>query len=201
MTFYKNKEKFERGSIKVGIVFSRLRLSPNQWTLSSLIPALIAFYLLTSSRFLLAGIFFFISAFIDLIDGSVARVTGHVTKLGGYLDTMMDRYVEFLIIFALLFCPLPDFAIPVYCWTFIFLFGSMMTSYAKAAAGDKLGKDVRGGIVERAERIALLCIGILLAHFDRVYLTYMVVILAILTNISALQRLAVAVRKDGSAGI
>ncbi len=201
MTFYKNKERFERVSIKVGIVFSRLKLSPNQWTLSSLIPALIAFYLLTSSRFLLAGIFFFISAFIDLIDGSVARVTGRVTKLGGYLDTMMDRYVEFLIIFALLFCSLPDFAIPIYCWILVFLFGSMITSYAKAAAGDKLGKDVRGGIVERAERIALLCVGILLAHFGRVYLTYTIVILAILTNISALQRLATAVRKDGSAGI
>lgn len=201
MTFYKNKEKFERISIKVGIVFSQLGLSPNQWTISSLIPAAIAFYLLVSSRFLLAGIFFFISAFIDLIDGSVARVTGRVTKLGGYLDTMMDRYVEFLIIFALLFCSLPDFTIPIYCWILVFLFGSMMTSYAKAAAGDKLGKDVRGGIVERAERIALLCIGILLAHFDRVYLTHIIVILAILTNISALQRLAATIRKDGSAGI
>ncbi len=201
MTLYKNKEKFERISIKVGIIFSRLGLSPNQWTLSSLIPALIAFYLITSGRFIPAGVFFFISAFIDLVDGSVARVTGRVTKLGAYLDTMMDRYVEFLIIFALLFCSLPDFTIPIYCWILVFLFGSMMTSYAKAAACDKLGKDVRGGIVERAERIALLCIGILLAHFDRVYLTYIIVILAILTNISALQRLATAIRKNGSAGI
>lgn len=201
MIFYKNKEKFERISIKVGIVFSRLGLSPNQWTVSSLIPAAIAFYLLVSSRFLLAGIFFFVSAFIDIIDGSVARVTGRVTKLGGYLDTMMDRYVEFLMIFALLFCPLPDFTIPIYCWILAFLFGSMMTSYARVAAGDKLGKDVKGGIVERAERVALLCIGILMAHFDRVYLTYVIVILAVLTNISALQRLAAAIRKNGSAGI
>lgn len=181
-------------SVKVGIVFSRFRLSPNQWTLLSLVPIVAAFYYLVTEDFLIAALFFFISSFIDLIDGSVARVTGRVTRLGAYLDTVIDRYVEGIIIIGLLFASLPEFYIPAYAWIFIYFFGSMMTTYVKAAAKEKelTDKEIKGGIIERAERLIILFIGILLANFDKFYLVYVIMILAILTNISALQRIRIA---------
>jgi archaetidylinositol phosphate synthase len=196
MALYKNREKFKGFSIKIGIVFSKLGLSPNQWTLFTIIPTLIALWFLVKERFLAAALFFLIAAFIDIVDGSVARVTGRVTKLGAYLDTIVDRYVEGIIVFGLLFAGLPDFFIPIYAWIFIYFFGSLMTTYAKAAAKEKelVEKEIKGGLMERAERLIVLFIGILLAYFDVFYLTYIIVILAVLSNITVLQRIGIAAR-------
>jgi archaetidylinositol phosphate synthase len=137
MTLYERREKFAGLSVKVGIAFSKLGLSPNQWTLLSIVPVSVAFYYLMNEEFLVAAVFFIISSFLDLVDGSVARVTGRVTKLGAYLDTIVDRYVEAIILFGLLFASLPDLFIPVYAWIFIYFFGGVMTTYAKAAAREK----------------------------------------------------------------
>ncbi len=196
MTLYKGRERFRGFSVKIGIAFAKLRLSPNQWTLLSLIPILIALYFLIREQFLWAALFFIISSFLDLVDGSVARVTGQVTKLGAYLDTIVDRYIEGIIIFGLLFASLPHWIFPVQAWIFLYFFGSLMTTYVKAAAKEKglVEKELKGGLLERAERLIILFIGILLASYGRIYLTWILVILAVLTNISALQRIYMAAR-------
>jgi len=203
MTFYKRRERFTGLSVKIGMVFAKFGLSPNQWTLVTILPALVAVWFLVKDQFLWAALFFFIAAFIDLIDGSVARVTGRVTKLGAYLDTVIDRYVEGIIVFGLLFANLPALPvfglnIPVYVWIFLYFFGGMMTTYAKAAAKEKelVGKELKGGLIERAERLIILFIGILLAYFDPFYLTYIIIILAALANVSALQRIYIASRSE-----
>src|SRR3989338_11525284 len=116
MTLYKNRQKFSGFSVKVGIVFSKLGLSPNQWTLLSLLPILVSVYFIIKESFLIAAVLFIITSFMDMIDGAVARVTGRVSKLGAYLDTVVDRYIEGLIVFALLFASFPDFYLPIYAW-------------------------------------------------------------------------------------
>jgi phosphatidylglycerophosphate synthase len=196
MALYKRRERFQGFSVKVGIIFSKLGLSPNQWTLLSLVPMFAAFYYLINQEFLYAAALFLLSSFLDLVDGSVARVTGRVTKLGAYLDTVVDRYVEAIIIIGLLFVPLPGFYVPAYVWLFAYFFGGMMTTYAKAAAKEKelVEKELRGGILERAERLIILFLGILLAMVDKTYLTYVIVALAVLSNVSALQRMAAAAK-------
>ncbi len=198
MTLYKGRERFRGLSVRIGIAFARLRLSPNQWTALSLVPILIALHFLVREQFLLAALFFMISGFLDLVDGSVARVTGQVTRLGAYLDTVVDRYVEGIIIFGLLFASLPHWVFPVQAWIFLYFFGSLMTTYAKAAAREKglVEKELRGGLMERAERLMILFIGMLLAHFGRIYLTWIIALLAVLANVSALQRIWIAARGD-----
>ncbi|MDD5163511.1 MAG: CDP-alcohol phosphatidyltransferase family protein [Candidatus ainarchaeum sp.] len=196
MTLYRQREKFNKLSIKIGVICSKVPLSANQWTLVSLIPAIIAVYFLVKEQFLAAAILFFISAAIDLVDGSVARVTGTVSKFGAYLDTIVDRYVEGMIVFGLLFASLPEFFIPAYAWIFLYFFGSLMTTYAKASAKEKElvieGKELKGGILERAERLIILFVGILLAVINPLYLVFVLIILAVLSNITALQRILLA---------
>jgi phosphatidylglycerophosphate synthase len=200
MALYKRRNLFSNFSIRIGTVFSKLGLSPNQWTLLSIIPALAAFYFLVYREFLLAALFLIISGFFDLIDGSVARVMGRVTKKGAYLDTIVDRYVEFIIVLGLLFASLPDFYLPIHAWILIYIFGAMMTTYAKAAAKEKelVRDEIKGGLLERAERLIILFVGILLASFEPLYLTYIIAILAVLSNVSAIQRILVAVRARSS---
>ncbi len=193
---YKNRKKFSNLSVKIGILFSKIPLTPNQWTIFSLVPAIVAVYFLSQQDFLLAGGLFIIAGFLDMVDGAVARVTGRTSRFGAYLDTIVDRYVEAIVVFGLLFVGLPGFYIPAYAWIFLYLFGSMMTTYAKSAAKEKElipdGKELKGGILERAERMIILFIGIVAAAFNPMYLTYVIVALAILTNISTLQRIWIA---------
>ena len=195
---YKNRKHFSGFSTKIGKVFSKIPLTPNQWTIISLIPAIIAVYFLSQQNFLIAGSLFIIASFLDMVDGAVARVTKTASRFGAYLDTIVDRYVEAIIAFGLLFAGLPEFYIPAYVWIFLYLFGGMMTTYAKAAAKEKgiipEGKELKGGILERAERLIILFVGIIAAAFNPMYLTYIIVLLAILTNVSALQRMWIAKR-------
>ena len=189
------RKRFSFLSIKVGMVFSKLPLTPNQWTLISVLPAIASAYFIINQQFLHAAFLFGMASFLDLVDGSVARVTGRVTKKGGYLDTIIDRYIEGMIIFGLFFVPLP---IPnATAWLFLYLFGSMMTTYAKAAAKEKglTEEELRGGLTERAERLILLFAGLLVANISKTYLGYVIIILAILSNVTAFQRIYIAVRK------
>lgn len=195
--FYTKREKFNRLSVKIGKAFNSLGLSPNQWTFLSLVFIVVSFYYLVNESFFPAALFFLFSAFVDVIDGSVARVTGNVTKKGAYFDTVIDRYVEFVIIFGLLFSNLPNFILPIQAWLMLLLFGSLLTTYVKSAAFEKkLVKDeLKGGILERAERLILLFLIVLLAGISKIYSVYLIVITAILANISALQRIGSVLKR------
>jgi phosphatidylglycerophosphate synthase len=201
---YAAREKFEKVSVKIGLAFSKIPLTPNQWTILSLIPAIASAYFLATDWFLSAAALFFAASFLDMVDGAVARVTGKVSRFGAYLDTIVDRYVEALIVFALLFValPVPGFMlptlafIPMQAWIFLYFFGGMMTTYAKAAAKEKEivqeGMELKGGILERAERLLILFAGIVLAAISLEYLSIAVVVLAVFANVSALQRIWIA---------
>lgn len=195
MTMYAKREKFNKLSIKIGRFFSKFPLSPNQWTLFSLVPAVVAAYALTQLDFLSAAVLFAVAGLLDLVDGSVARVTGRVSKFGAYFDSVADRYIEGVILFGLLFAQLPWFYFPIQMWIFVALFGSMMTTYVKAAAKESeiiTEGIIKGGLFERAERMVLLFFGIVAAIWYPLALTVIIVILAFLTNWSAIERILIA---------
>lgn len=203
MTFYGNRQKFDGLSEAIGKAFMRLGLSANAITALSLLPALLSAYMIARSEFLAAALLFIVSAFLDMVDGAVARATGKASRFGAYLDTMVDRYVEFFVVFGILMLALgggvPGFILPAAAWLFIFYFGAIMTSYSKAAAKEKdfVKSEIRGGLVERAERLLILFAGILLAGIDAVYLTFAIVLLAFLSNVTVIQRALIAIRESG----
>jgi phosphatidylglycerophosphate synthase len=190
------KGRFDSLSIRVGMIFSKLPFTPNQWTLFGIVPAIVTAWFITQQAWLIAAAFFFITAAIDLIDGSVARVTGRATLFGAYLDTIVDRYTETIVIASLFFASLPTVWVSAYFWVFFYYFGSMMSTYVKSAAKEKgyVNEEIKGGIVERAEKMMFLFVGIALAYFDTEYLVYMLIVLGILANITAIQRIVIARR-------
>jgi phosphatidylglycerophosphate synthase len=187
---YARRKKLDRQDAKIGRVFAKLGIGPNYWTFASIVLAFVTFYLLAAQSFLLAALFFALTAFFDVIDGAVARELGKASKKGAYFDTMTDRYAEFIVIAGLLFAGMPSVLLPFEFWLFLYLFGSIMTTYSKAAAKEKdlVAKEIAGGILERTERIALLFVGLLLASVGKIYLSYIIIIIAILSNITVFQR-------------
>ena len=193
MTLYKNRSKFSSLSAVLGRLFSFT--AANSYTTMALILSFVCAYFLATRNFALSAVLFALVAFFDVIDGAVARHRKEVSKKGAYFDSVSDRYVEAVIAFGLLFAVLPSFYLPAYFWIALCLFGSMMTTYARAVAAEKsISKDLRGGLLERGDRMILVFMGIVAGYFNATYLTYAIVIIAVLSNISALQRINTALK-------
>jgi len=188
------REKFKRISNWTGSIFSKLGLTPNQYTLISLVFVLVSFYFLIKERLILALIFFLLAAFLDFIDGAVAKFLEKKTKKGAYLDTISDRYVEGIILLGFLFLPLADFLLPAKIWIFLAFFGSLMTTYSKAAAKEKelTQAELKKGLLGRAERIILISLAIFLGIFNLSWMLYPIIFLAVFSNITTLQRIYLA---------
>ncbi|NOR85077.1 CDP-alcohol phosphatidyltransferase family protein [archaeon] len=188
--FSKNIKSF------LGRIFSKIPISPNSWTFLSLLFAIFGFYALYSKNLLVGIILFSISGLIDAIDGAVAQHQNKKTHLGAYLDGIIDRIVEALLLIGLMFFEIPEFYIPGYIWlTLLLFFGSAMTSFAKAYADHQkviptIKIEKMDGLLERAERIILIITGMIFGYIKTPeYITYFIIIAVILSIITFTQRI------------
>jgi len=190
------REKFKKIEEEIGRIFSKLGPSPNQYTLNSIFFGIFCFVSLVFKNFVLALIFFLISAILDFVDGAVARYSNRVTKVGAYLDTISDRFVEGLIFLGLLSLPLPKFIIEAKYWIFLCFFGSLMTTYAKAAAKEKelVAQELKRGFFGRGERMILVAITIFVGILNQNLMIYPISLLAVLSSLTALQRIILTLR-------
>lgn len=183
---------------RVGKMFSFLPVTPNQYTLASGLFALGGLYFMVSQNLGWATALFFIAAGLDFVDGAVARSNKSVTKVGSYLDTIVDRYVEGIIYLGMLFLSLPVIILPGYVWIFLALFGSVVTTYAKAAAKEKdlVNQELKGGLMSRGERLFLVFAALILGiiYPDHFYMTCVIIFIAVLANFTALQRIFCAIK-------
>lgn len=187
------RDNFKSLLTKTGEIFSNLPITPNQYTIMSIFFSLFAALFIVQKFFILALIFFIIAAFLDSIDGSVARCRHQECKAGAYADTIIDRYVEGITLFAFLFLSMPVIFFEPYVWIFLTLFGSMATTYSKAAAKEKdlVKEELKGGLFSRGERLITISLMIFLAIIDNSFYSSMVVmvIMSFLVNITAIQRI------------
>lgn len=181
----------------VGSIFGVLPLTPNQYTYLSGIFALVGLWFMMKENLLWATIFFLVAAGLDFVDGAVARKKNMSSKVGAYLDTIFDRYVEGIIFFGMLFLTLPTIVIPGQAWVYLAIFGSVVTTYAKAAAKEKdlVTQELKGGLLSRGERLILIFIALILGiiYPDYAYMTLIVAIIAVLANFTAIQRVHSAI--------
>ncbi|MRR37240.1 CDP-alcohol phosphatidyltransferase family protein [bacterium] len=180
-----------------------LGLSPNAWTLLSLLPAVAGMAALIHGRLGWGLLLFSLSAFIDIVDGTVARVTGQASIKGAFIDGVVDRYVELLLYLGLLFyLGRGNFlGLATEVWFMLLFFGSLMTTFVRAYAdhrglvkGEAELKRM-GGLLERFERLMLLYAGMFLGLFDSEWLMAIIALAAVLANLTALQRIAFALKR------
>ena len=135
---------------------------------------------------LLAVILLLLSGFCDAIDGVIARRYGEATAFGGFLDSLLDRYSDALVIAGIIMGGLCELF-----WGFLALIGSLLVSYSRARAEAAGVKMETVGIAERAERILIISIFTFTAICYRPQFTLNIgiIILALLTNFTVIQRL------------
>lgn len=116
--------------------------------------------------FFAAGIALIVANLFDMLDGQVARLSGRVTRFGGFLDSSLDRLSDMVIFVGLMVFYARD--TPSHSTLNVFLagaglMGSVMVSYASARAESLIPKcDV--GFLRRPERVVLFIIGALSSH-------------------------------------
>jgi len=119
-------------------------------------------------KFFLAGIVLIVANLFDMLDGQVARLSGRVTRFGGFLDSSLDRLSDMVVFVGLMVFYARD--TPFHSTLNVFLagaglMGSVMVSYASARAESLIPKcDV--GFLRRPERVVLFIIGALSTHPD-----------------------------------
>lgn len=186
----------EQLNIRLGMLFSRLGITPNVWTLLSIAPALAGFTLLYNGRLLEGLVCFIVSDVIDAIDGAVARVTSSTSNLGAFLDGVTERYLELLLYTGLFFYVgrISDGAVPNTLAVFMLAFGALMIAYVKAYADHRRvmtdAEELRRieGLYGRNSRVVLTYAGMILGVFDPLWLVYAIGFLAVIVNLAALQR-------------
>jgi len=130
-----------------------------------------------------APILLLASGFCDALDGTLARLYGEATAFGGFLDSLLDRYAD-----AIVFCGIILGGLCDPFWGLVALIGSLLVSYARARAeAEGVGMEAVG-MAERAERLIILAIASFLSVAWLEALSWSVIVLAVLTNLTVLQR-------------
>jgi len=159
-----------------------LGISPNALTILGYLLNLPVMYALATGHMPLGGILLAIASVFDSLDGSLAREMGRVTIFGAFLDSVADRFSEGTVLLGLLLWYLQNGGRTEIILIYAAIFGSLMVSYTRARA-EGVGIECKEGLLTRFERVILLVAGLIL---QQVHLALWV--LAILTNITALQR-------------
>jgi len=157
--------------------------NPNLFTLLGFFATLVASYLILKGFWFLAGLSIILSGLFDLFDGVAARKLGKVTAFGGFLDSVIDRYSDLLLLLAFLIDGLRKEDSGLVLLISFASMGTVLIPYVRAKA-EALQVPCAVGLMERAERIILLSIGTLFQWMEP-----MLWILAILTHFTVLQRI------------
>jgi len=178
-----------------------VNVNPNHLSLASLVFAFLAAALYALNwdwGLLMAAVTILISGLLDALDGKVARISSKASKRGDFVDHVIDRYSDAIIIGAIglsVWCPAP--------FALFALIGVMLTSYmGTQAQALGLGREYKG-ILGRADRLALLIVVSLVQFafvvadfswldindiFGYSLIAWMLLAFGIAGNITALQR-------------
>jgi len=187
------KDSFLKLLVPIVDFFVKRRLNPNHFTTLGLILSIPAAYLFGTGYLRLGGVLMLIGGIFDIIDGKVARATNRVTKFGALYDSTLDRYSEVMIFFGLAYYfvtsywQVGDFNLSLITAlaVSVAIGGSVMTSYVRARA-EGLGMECKVGVMQRSERVVIIAFG---AIFHQYTLVVAIFIVAIFSNVTAIQRL------------
>jgi|SRR5580658_800358 CDP-diacylglycerol--glycerol-3-phosphate 3-phosphatidyltransferase len=168
---------------RLAFLLARTGVPPNVITWSALALNLWACILFAAGRFAAAGGLMILAGLCDLLDGPVARRQNRVSKFGGFLESILDRYSDLMLFLGLLVYYVRVNRFPYAILAGIAMAGAVMVSYARARA-ESLGPTSEVGFWERPERMVLMIVGALANQMGLALW-----ILAIGPNISVIHRI------------
>jgi CDP-diacylglycerol--glycerol-3-phosphate 3-phosphatidyltransferase len=171
----------------VARLLANLGVAPDHLTWTGLVASLLAGVLAAVGWIRISALVLLVAAFCDMLDGSVARVSGTATRFGAFLDSTVDRisesvYFAGLLVFftrvepSLLYGLLAFFAMTV----------SFLVSYTRARS-EGLGIPCSVGWMERPERLTLLLVAALVGPLGIKVALWLLVPLAAWTSVQRIR--------------
>jgi peptidoglycan lytic transglycosylase len=165
-------------------LYRRLHLRPNHLTILGLGVSLLAATAFCTAWIRTGGFLLVLAGLCDFFDGSLARASGQVSAFGAFLDSVIDRYSDLVVLLAIVVLYAQTSRTRGAIVAMAGLIGSMMVSYTKARA-ESIGVRCIVGMMERPERMICLIAGALLDLLEPALW-----VLAVLSNLTAIQRIA-----------
>jgi CDP-diacylglycerol---glycerol-3-phosphate 3-phosphatidyltransferase len=173
----------DKGVEPVGRGLARLGVTPDHLTVLGLVMGIATGVAIGMGHPLLGFFLLVTSALPDLFDGAVARATGTSSMRGAFFDSTVDRVTDGLLLGGIGWYLGETKGFRSAMLAFAVLGVSTLISYMRAKA-EIYKLDAKGGLMERAERIIVICVGLVFSSLMVPVLWLMLT----LTSITALQR-------------
>ena len=177
-------------------ILVKLGVSPNAVTVLGTVGisgAAILFF--REGNFFVGTLVILVFIFSDLLDGTVARISGKSNPIGAFLDSTMDRVTD-AALFGSLVIYYANQESNLLVPAIVTAFAAQLISYIRAKA-ESQGISMKVGIAERPERIIILLVG---TGFTGLGLSFAIdlaiILLTVLTIITVLQRLIAAYQSN-----
>lgn len=144
-----------------GSALRRTGLSPDHLTALGLVLAVPTAIMIGSGHLWVGLILLIASAVPDLLDGALAKASGRASVRGAFFDSVADRVTDALVLGGVAWYLQDRHHGHAFLLPMAVLGASLLISYERAKA-ESLGFDAKGGLMERAERVVVLCVGLLL---------------------------------------
>ena len=148
----------------IALALGRLGLTPDGLTLIGFGITAIGAVLLALQLWLAGGLVVFLGGVFDMFDGTLARATGRVSKLGAFMDSVFDRWGEALVYVGLVAgCTRAGFQLGAWLAAAA-MASAFLVSYARAKSeglGFTTGTGMAAiGLMPREVRLIVLTLGL-----------------------------------------
>ncbi|MSQ09479.1 MAG: CDP-alcohol phosphatidyltransferase family protein [Dehalococcoidia bacterium] len=172
---------------------ARTGVTPNAISWAGFLVAVASGALAGSGLLVWAGAISLFGGALDMLDGALARQTGRSTVFGALLDSSLDRYDEAVLLIGVCYWSAVNSDNTLVLLCVLALVGSLMVSYVKARA-EGLGLTCDVGMFARPERVVVMGLGLMVGLH-----VVAVALVAVIANITAMQRLLHVYRQTGGA--
>ena len=171
----------------LGAALRKTRLTPDHLTIVGLIVGTAAAVAVGAGMLRLGLALVILAALPDLLDGALAKASNSSSQRGAFFDSTIDRITDALLLggIAYYFAETQDPRLAVLPYAVLAV--SSVVSYQRAKA-ESLGLEAKGGLMERAERIVVLCVGLFLEPWLEGALVWILWCMLFLISITAVQR-------------
>ncbi|MBC8100026.1 MAG: CDP-alcohol phosphatidyltransferase family protein [Armatimonadetes bacterium] len=167
-----------------GSAVHRAGIHPDTITIAGLGLVLVASGVIAAGYLQAGAVLLLLGLPLDALDGAVARAMQRRDSFGALLDSTLDRYADAFIFAGLGYHFAVQDRFDLLLLTLAALIGSYSVSYVRARA-EGLGVPVKIGWFSRLERVGIVLVMLLVPGL----LTVGLVVLAVGTNLTGLQRL------------
>jgi CDP-diacylglycerol--glycerol-3-phosphate 3-phosphatidyltransferase len=183
----------DRRTTPLGAALSRIGVTADQLTMTGLVMAAAAAVAVGSGHLWVGLLLLIASGLPDLLDGPVAKASGTAAPRGAFFDSVADRVTDSLLLGGVAWYLASTHGGRAALLPFAVLGAAFLVSYERAKA-ESLGFNGKGGIMERAERLVLLGLGLLVSSL----LVPVLWVMLVLTLATAVQRFVMVWRQAGS---